>query len=65
MSVLRAADLVTARRDGNWVHYKLARQTDEASRRVLASLVKTFSAQDVVRKDVAKLLKVKGPVSCG
>ena len=65
MSILRAADLVIARREGNWVHYSLAPQDDEASRRVLASLVKTFSAQDVLRKDVTKLLKVKGPISCG
>jgi ArsR family transcriptional regulator len=64
MGILRAAGVVDPRREGNWVYYRLAPQTDGDCRRVLATLVKSFGAQDTLRKDICKLVKVKGPRQC-
>jgi ArsR family transcriptional regulator, arsenate/arsenite/antimonite-responsive transcriptional repressor len=64
IGVLRSAGLVEPRREGNWVYYRLARQSDDDCRRVLATVVKSFSAQETLREDIAKLIRVKGPLSC-
>jgi ArsR family transcriptional regulator len=64
MGILRTAGVVEPRRQGNWVYYRLAAQADADCRRVLGSLVKCFSAEEALRKDVQKLLEVKGPMSC-
>jgi ArsR family transcriptional regulator, arsenate/arsenite/antimonite-responsive transcriptional repressor len=64
MGVLKAAGLVEPRRDGNWIYYRLARQGDGAARRVLKTIVKSFGAQQTLRRDVRKLLRTKGPLSC-
>jgi ArsR family transcriptional regulator len=64
LAVLRAAGVVEARREGSWVHYALARQADPLCREVLAALVRSFEKREVLRKDVERLRKVKGPSSC-
>jgi ArsR family transcriptional regulator, arsenate/arsenite/antimonite-responsive transcriptional repressor len=64
IGILRSAGVVEPRREGNWVYYRLAPQADGDCRRVLGSLVKGFAAQETLRNDVVKLLKVKGPTAC-
>lgn len=64
LAVLRAAEVVEPRREGSWVYYRLAPQTDELCKRQLAELTRGFAKQDVLRKDVEQLLRVKGPGSC-
>jgi ArsR family transcriptional regulator len=64
MGVLKAAGLVEPRREGNWIYYRLARQGDDAARRVLNTIVKAFASQQTLRRDVQKLLRTKGPLSC-
>ena len=61
---LRAAGVVESRRDGNWVYYRLAPQTDPDCRRQLGSLVRAFARRETLRRDVARLLKAKGPGKC-
>lgn len=63
LGVLRAAGVVEPRREGNWVYYELAHQTDDECRRVLTA-VKSFAAYDTLRKDLLRLRKVKGPGTC-
>jgi ArsR family transcriptional regulator, arsenate/arsenite/antimonite-responsive transcriptional repressor len=64
MGILRSAGIVEPRRDGNWVYYRLAPQADADCRRVLGSLVRGFSAEEALRKDVEKLGKLRGPMAC-
>src|SRR5690349_23735505 len=44
LGVLKHAGIVESRRDGNWVHYRLAKPLDEGARRQLAALVRHFSS---------------------
>jgi len=64
LSILRAAGIVADRREGNWVHYRLAPQGDPECARQLRALVRTFSQQEVLRRDVEKLVQVRGPKAC-
>lgn len=64
LGVLRAAGVVDHRRTGTWVYYRIAKQNDPACDRQLRSLVRSFADRDVLRKDVEKLLKVRGPNPC-
>jgi ArsR family transcriptional regulator len=64
LSTLRAAGVVEGRREGTWMHYRLARQPDGRRDTQLKSLIRAFAKEDVLRRDVAKLVTVKGPDSC-
>jgi ArsR family transcriptional regulator, arsenate/arsenite/antimonite-responsive transcriptional repressor len=64
LSVLRAAGIVEHRREATWVYYRLAEQEDEGCRRQLRALVQAFAKRDLLRRDVERLLKSKGPGSC-
>ena len=64
LGVLRAAGVVEHRREANWMYYRLAEQPDADRRRLLGSVVAGFARQEVLRRDVAKLLKVSGPGRC-
>jgi ArsR family transcriptional regulator len=64
LAVLRAAGIVEDRRDGTWVYYHLLPQEDEACDRQLKALVQAFSKRDVLRRDVRKLQKIRGPGAC-
>jgi ArsR family transcriptional regulator len=64
LAMLRAAGVVESRRDGNWVYYRLAAQSDTDCRRQLRALVGAFDKHEMLRRDVARLLKSKGPGAC-
>ena len=64
LATLRAADVVEDRRDGTWVYYRLLRQSDADCERQLRSLAKTFAKRGVLRRDLERLVKVRGPESC-
>jgi ArsR family transcriptional regulator, arsenate/arsenite/antimonite-responsive transcriptional repressor len=61
MAVLRSAGLVLPRREGTWIYYRIAPQTDDTRSKLLAALVKQFGGEERLKKDVSKLLKSKGP----
>jgi ArsR family transcriptional regulator len=63
-AVLRAANVVEARRDGTWTYYKLAPQADADCKRLLRTLVDSFAKREQLHKDVEKLIRVRGPNSC-
>ena len=64
LSLLRTAGVVEPRREGNWIYYRLADQSNPERRKVLAAIVKNFDAHDRLKKDVEKLRKTKGPSAC-
>ena len=63
LGVLRSAGIVAPRREGNWIYYRIAKQTDEECRRVLRA-IKLLAAEETLRQDVARLREVRGPGSC-
>ena len=64
LGILRAAGIVSHQRRDKWVYYRLAQQSDPECARHLKALMSTFAKKDVLRKDVEKLLRVKGPGAC-
>jgi ArsR family transcriptional regulator, arsenate/arsenite/antimonite-responsive transcriptional repressor len=64
LAVLRNAGVVDPRRAGNWVHYSLATQADALCREQLQTLRRTFGRATLLREDVARVLKSKGPGAC-
>jgi ArsR family transcriptional regulator len=64
LGLLRAAGVVAHRRQDRWVYYKLKPQADPECARHLKSIVASFAKQDVLRKDIERLLKTKGPGAC-
>ena len=64
LGLLRAAHLVEARRQGSWIHYRLAAQKDAVSKAVLGSLTASLVEQHALKKDLERLVKSKGPAAC-
>jgi ArsR family transcriptional regulator, arsenate/arsenite/antimonite-responsive transcriptional repressor len=64
LATLRSAGVVDHRRDGTWVHYRLIQQPDADCERQLRGLVATFAKRSVLRKDLERLVRVRGPESC-
>jgi ArsR family transcriptional regulator len=64
LGVLKAARIVEPRREGSWIHYRLARQDDPGRSRQLRALVGAFSRQELLQRDVARLVLTRGPRSC-
>src|SRR5438874_12963499 len=56
LGILRAAGVVTHRRDQRWVYYALAPQADAACRRHLKTLVAAFAKHKTLERDVARLV---------
>jgi ArsR family transcriptional regulator len=64
LGVLRAAGVVEDRREGKWVHYRLARQRDPECERHLRGVVRSFAKREALRRDVARLRRSCGPEAC-
>ena len=64
LAVLRAAGILEDRREGKWVFYRLRPQQDPDCGRQLRALVRAFSKRGVLRGDVARLVKIRGPGAC-
>ena len=64
LGILRSAGIVEDRRDGTWVYYRLVPQVDPDCESQLRGLVRSFARRDVLRKDVERLLKTRGPGAC-
>src|ERR1700686_5476554 len=55
LAYLRRAGIVTARRDGKWIHYRLAIPRDEAAAAVLQETVKNLARKPEMQRDIARL----------
>lgn len=64
LSILKNAGILESRRQGTWTYYRLAAQPDRRCDRQLEALVCGFAAQAVLKKDVERLLKLRGPAAC-
>jgi ArsR family transcriptional regulator, arsenate/arsenite/antimonite-responsive transcriptional repressor len=64
LATLRSAGVVEHRREGTWVYYRLIQQADADCERQLRGLISTFAKRSVLRKDLERLVRVRGPESC-
>lgn len=64
LAILRAAAVVDHRRSGSWVYYRLAPQNDADCQQQLKTLMRTFAKRSVLRSDLERLVKTRGPESC-
>jgi ArsR family transcriptional regulator, arsenate/arsenite/antimonite-responsive transcriptional repressor len=60
LAYLRRAGLVSARREGLWVHYRLASATDPVVSPILEAVTHALGHVDVVRRDTRALEKTTG-----
>jgi ArsR family transcriptional regulator len=64
LGILRHAGIVAHERRNKWVYYRLLPQANSECKRHMKALVASFAKQDVLRKDVQRLIKSKGPGTC-
>jgi ArsR family transcriptional regulator len=60
LAYLRKAGLVDTRRDGLWVHYRMATLSDAVLETVQRTVTHALRHMDVVRKDIERLNKITG-----
>ncbi len=60
LAYLRASGLVDARKDGQWVHYKLSNSTDPVVSVIRDAVTHALGHLDAVKKDAARLQKRTG-----
>ena len=58
LAYLRNADIVSARRDGKWAHYKIITPENAYSAQVLRDTLEWLKSQNEMQKDYEKLEKV-------
>jgi ArsR family transcriptional regulator len=63
LGILRVAGVVDHRREGSWVYYQLARQGDPDCEQHLKTLMRSFGKRSVLRKDLSRLVRIRGPES--
>jgi len=64
LSVLRQAGVVEPHRSGKWVYYRLVPQVDEVRREQLRALTAIYRRYDGLTKEVERLLRSRGAISC-
>lgn len=57
LAVLRAAGLVQARRQGTWIHYRLAESRDRVVRRLQALLRECLASHPTAKADLLRLAR--------
>lgn len=62
LAYLRRAGLVSARRDGVWMHYRVSPSLDPEIRRVLDAAVQALTSVTTTAKDRALFEKAFGPL---
>ena len=60
LAYLRKAGLVETRRDGLWVHYRMAALPDVVLATVHRTVTHSLTHMDIVRKDIERLQKITG-----
>ncbi len=60
LAYLRRAGLVEARREGLWMHYRLAETVEPLARTIRDAVIHTLGHVDGVRKDAERLQKKTG-----
>ena len=60
LAYLRRSGLVTTRRDGLWIHYRLSDMDDRSATTIREAVGKALSGMETVRKDAARLQRRNG-----
>jgi ArsR family transcriptional regulator len=55
LAYLRKAGIVTARREGKWMHYRITAPADTAPASILAAALASFRTDKQMQSDLAKL----------
>lgn len=58
LAYLKRAGLVSARRDGKWMHYSLQKPADPNAREIFDSLLKTLESDEEMKQDRETLVNV-------
>ena len=58
LAYLRRAGIVSARRDGKWIHYQITTPHDEHAAEVLRGVLRWLKSDVEMQKDYARLTKV-------
>ena len=58
LAYLRRAGVVSARREGKWMHYSIERSTDAGAAAILDATLASFSGDREMQSDLARLDKV-------
>jgi ArsR family transcriptional regulator len=64
LAVLRAAGVVEDRRASSWVYYRLSRSASGDCERHLRDVARTYARREILRRDVRRLLRTRGPRKC-
>jgi ArsR family transcriptional regulator len=57
LAYLRNAGIVTTRRDGKWMHYRIVMPPNEGAAKVLQQILRWFKEEKTMQADRAKLTK--------
>ena len=57
LAYLRRAGIVSARREGKWMHYRIERPTDHGALAILDAALASFRADREMQSDLARLSK--------
>jgi ArsR family transcriptional regulator len=55
LAYLRRAGIVAARREGKWMHYRVATPSDQVAARILRETMKHLSDKREMKRDVSRL----------
>jgi len=55
LAYLRKAGIVAARREGKWMHYRIATPSDQVAARILRETMKHLSDKSEMKRDVSRL----------
>ena len=55
LAYLRRAGVVSARREGKWMHYRLAIPQDKVAARILSETIEHLRTRPEMRRDIARL----------
>jgi len=58
LAYLRNAGIVSARRDGKWIHYKIEQPENPSAEKVLRDTLEWLKLQDDMQEDYKKLINV-------
>ena len=57
LAYLRNAGIVSARRDGKWMHYRIERPDDPAANEILNTVLATFAENTEMQTDLARFTR--------
>ena len=58
LAYLRDAGIVSARRDGKWMHYRIAELEDPTAKRLLGDVLERLKSEEAMRTERGKLEKI-------